>query len=119
MATKGPTELELSVLSGYKHPAKSLQSLRKDILVISQLTTALNNYKHKGDAQHLKRAVNLIVILSNVFEAPTLEYALFATMPNELWSEAATLLFVLNLSKSQKHIDEDLLGLLDKMRHGR
>jgi hypothetical protein len=116
MATKGPTELEISVLAGYKHPAKSLQSLRKDILVISQLTNALKSYKAKQDPQHLKRAVNLIIILSNVFEASTLEYALYAIMPNEFWPEAATLLFVLKLSKERKHVDENLLRLLGDLR---
>lgn len=116
MATKGPTELELSVLAGYKHPAKSLQSLRKDILVISQLTTALKSYKAKQDEQHLKRAVNLIIILSNVFEASTLEYAIYATMPQEFWPEAATLMFVLKLSKQRKNVDEDLLSLLADLR---
>lgn len=116
MATKGPTELELSVLPGYKHPAKSLQSLRKDILIISQLTTALRSYKTKQEDQHLKRAVNLIIILSNVFEPSTLEYALYATMPSEFWPEAATLLFVLKLSSSRQNVDNDLLNLISSLR---
>jgi hypothetical protein len=116
MATKGPTELELSVLAGYKHPAKSLQSLRKDILVISQLTAALKSYKQKQDPQHLKRAVNLIIILSNVFEPSTLEYAIYATMPNEFWPEAATLLFGLKLSERRKNVDEDLERLIGQIR---
>jgi hypothetical protein len=116
MATKGPTELELSVLAGYKHPAKSLQSLRKDILVISQLTTALRSYKTKQDIQHLKRAVNLIIILSNIFEASTLEYALYATMPQEFWPEAATLLFGLKLSEQRKNVDDNLVSLIGELR---
>lgn len=119
MATKGPTELELSILAGYKHAAKSLQSLRKDILVISQLTTALKSYRSKQDPQHLKRAVNLIIILSNVFEAPTLEYALYAIMPKDLWPDAATLLFVLKLSEQRKNVDEDLLALIGSLRADR
>lgn len=116
MATKGPNELELSVLAGYKHPAKSLQSLRKDILVISQLTNALKSYKAKQDPQQLKRAMNLIIILSNVFEAPTLEYALYAIMPNEFWPEAATLLFVLKLSDERKNVDDNLLSFIGGLR---
>lgn len=119
MATKGPTELEISVLPGYKHPAKSLQSLRKDIFVITQLTTALRNYKVKRDSQHLKRAVNLIIILSNVFEPSTLEYAIYAIMPNEFWPEAATILFVLKLSEKRKDVDEDLLRFISQIRDGR
>lgn len=113
---KGATELELSILAGYKHPAKSLQSLRKDILVIAQLTAALKSYKLKEDLIHLKRSVNLIIILSNAFEASTLEYALFAIMPKDLWPEAATLLFVLKLSHSRKNVDADLLNLINEIR---
>lgn len=119
MATKGPTELELSVLPGYKHPAKSLQSLRKDILIISQLTTALRNYKTKKDVQHLKRAVNLIIILSNVFEAATLEYAVYAIIPNEFWPETATIMFVLKLSEKRKDVDEELLRFIGQLREER
>jgi hypothetical protein len=119
MATKGPSELELSVLPGYKHPIKSLQSLRKDILIISQFTNTLKNYKIKKDPQLLKRAVNLIIILSNVFEPPTLEYAVYAVVPNDLWPETATLLFVLKLSNERKNIDGDLLHLLNDLREFR
>lgn len=119
MATKGPTELELSVIAGYKHPAKSLQSLRKDILVISQLSSALKSYKAKNDTQHLKRAVNLVIILANVFEAQTLEYAIYAVMPSELWPEAATLLFMLKLSTSSKHVNRELLSLVGALRSER
>lgn len=119
MATKGPTELELSVLPGYINPAKSLQSLRKDLLIISQLTTALRNYKTKKDALHLKRAVNLIIILSNVFEPATLEYAVYTIIPNEFWPEAATIMFVLRLSQKRKDVDEDLLKFIGQLREER
>jgi hypothetical protein len=116
MATRGPTELELSVLAGYKPPIKSIQSLRKDILSINQLTNALKSYRTKQDEQYLKRSVNLIIILSNVFEASTLEYALYAIMPKDLWPEVATLLFVFKLSTSRKHVDEDLIRLIKDLR---
>lgn len=119
MVTKKPTELELSVLSGYKHPAKSLQSLRKDLLIISQLTSTLKGYKVKKDAQQIRKALNLIIILSNLFEAPSLEYALYASMPNEFWPEVATLLFVLQISTNRNNVDKNLLSLIGDLRSER
>ncbi len=90
--------------------------MRKDILSINQLTNALKSYRTKQDEQYLKRSVNLIIILSNVFEASTLEYALYAIMPKDLWPEVATLLFVFKLSTSRKHVDEDLIRLIKDLR---
>lgn len=119
MSPKEPNELELSVLSGYKHPAKSIQSLRKDLLIISQLVSCIKNYRQKKDPQQLKRAVNLIIILSNLFEAPTLEYALYAVVPNQFWLEIATMLFVFNLSTKRKNVDQDLIDLINNLREDR
>jgi hypothetical protein len=115
VAAKGPTELELSVLPGYRHPTKSLQALRKDILVISQLDTAIRNYRTKGDVVHLKRAVNLCIILSNVFEVETLEFAVYAVLQTDVWPEVATLLYGLKLSRDKKNLDKELLGLLSEI----
>jgi hypothetical protein len=119
MATKGPTELELSVLPGYKHPIKSLHSLRKDLMTINQLSNTLKNYKLKKDIQLLKRSLNLIIILSNVFEPPTLEYAIYATLSNDLWPEAATLLFALKLSGRRNYVDDNLISMLEDLKQSR
>lgn len=112
MATKGPTEIELSILAGYRHPAKSLQSLRKDILIISQLVAALKGYreKTKESPMHLKRAINLVITLGNVFEKGTIEYAMFALMPKDLWPEAATLMYAMKISESKKFLSKPFLG---------
>lgn len=109
MASKGPTELELSILAGYRHPARSLQSLRKDILTVSQLSSSLKKYRAKDDETELKRAINLIIILKNVFEKATIEFAIYALMPKDLWADAATLLYAMDVTKTEKLIDRTLL----------
>lgn len=119
MVTKKPSELELSVLSGYKPPAKTLHYLRRDIRLISQLTKLLRIYKSKKDPVNLRRCLNIAITLTNVFETQTLEYAMFAMMPNELWPEAATLLFALKINPDTKHIDADLAKLLHDMQRNR
>lgn len=118
MASKGPTELELSILAGYKHPAKSLQALRKDILTITQLSSSLKSYrlKAKDEMVHLKRAINLVTILTNVFEKPTIEYAVYAIMPKEFWTEASTLLYAMKVSESTKWLDTPLLNRIQEAR---
>lgn len=119
MASKGPTELELSILAGYRHPAKSLQSLRKDILTISQLSSSLKKYRAKDDETELKRAINLIIILMNVFEKLTIEFAVYAIMSKDLWNDAATLLYALNVSKTEKLVDKILLKRILELKPSR
>lgn len=119
MAPKEPSELELSLLAGYKHPIKNIQSLRKDLLLVNQLATSINTYKEKHDLQYLRRAMNIIIILSNVFEASTLEYALYAILPTDIWNETATILFELKISNDTRRIDARLLTLLSQLPSSR
>lgn len=119
MAPKEPSEFELSLLAGYKHPIKNIQSLRKDLLLVNQLTSSINSYKEKQEIQYLRRAMNIIIILSNVFESSTLEYALYVVLPTDLWSEVATMLFELKISNDTRRIDARLLTLLSQLPSSR